>query len=89
MSEWISVKDKLPEKDEQYLVYKVYKGPNFNEFGLQEVCGFATNLKDIDDEWFTKKRAGFYEYDSEVGFYEPAGITHWMPLPEPPKENEK
>lgn len=85
MSEWISVKDRLPKTDGHYLVYK---DTGFG-FGLQEVCGFARNLKDIDDECFTRKKAGFYKYDRECGFYEPADITHWMPLPEPPKEDNE
>ena len=56
MSEWISAKDKLPEK----------YGPvfAFTEYG------------DTD---------GVYFY-SDGSWGHPDKITHWMPLPEPPKE---
>ena len=30
----------------------------------------------------------FYDFDENGYPYEVTGITHWMPLPEPPKESE-
>lgn len=62
MSEWISVKDKLPEWDTDCLI--AYKNDLFPNFRVCETHygGVHTN--------------GF-------GIW---GVSHWMPLPEPPKE---
>ena len=71
MSEWISVDERLPAKHKEYLVYRT------TPFG--ELVGMAYfKLK--------KKRAVWYQYDRDFGFYEIEGVTHWMPLPEAPKE---
>ena len=67
MSEWISVKDRLPEKDDTYLVYIV-----------------ANNVP--KDKGITTLR---YTNLSKRFIYEDVylfTVTHWMPLPEPPKE---
>ena len=83
MSEWIDVKDRLPEndygkhwKDRQY--YLVVISPS----GLMRVAKYGYKDKDwwIDshDCVLTKER-----YNE---------VTHWMPLPEPPKgvsENDR
>lgn len=67
---WISVKDRLPKIDGQYLVYTEC-GDMFNaEFDRD--CGEFGN-------WH-----GYYHPDWDK--YE--GITHWMPLPELPKDGE-
>jgi len=58
MSEWINVRNKLPDEGAEVLVFNVY-------------------LK-IKSVIYTKKR----------GFHAMAPITHWMPLPTPPKENK-
>ena len=70
MTEWICVKDKLPEKDGEYLVYdgelmwtSLYKWPTDKGNAL----GFGTLF--IPTAPFVSKR-----------------ITHWMPLPNPPEE---
>lgn len=55
MNEWISVKDKLPEKGECILAYN----------GL-----IVSQCYYIGDGIFTVI----------------CGVTHWMPLPEPPKD---
>ena len=52
------------------------------------ILGFAKSLYSVDRYTFANEhRSGFYEYDSEYGYYEWSGVTHWMPLPEPPKES--
>ena len=63
MSEWISVRERLPEEwPESVLAY--YSG------GVHEVFLF---------------RGKWYQADME---YEALGLTHWMPMPEPPGEEE-
>lgn len=62
-SNWISVKDRLPEKQRNYLVY---------------VPPVYTNVVYFNGyEWVV---------DEEEYCFISSDITHWMPLPEPPKE---
>lgn len=81
MAEWISVKDRLPEKDGEYLVFTEQRDC-FNalfeseigdggEFGVWLNSYHPDTLGFLDSEW--------QEYE---------GITHWMPLPEPPEGAE-
>lgn len=80
--QWINVKDKLPEKDGQYLV--VY---TFFDFRGMGVVRFSHNLHEIDEYIFdTESRPGWYESDDEVGYFERTTVTHWAKLPEFPKE---
>jgi hypothetical protein len=70
--EWISVKDRLPKLYEDVLLYDGY-----------EV--FAGNIRGIDKENLITWKA--QPCDSECyGWYKDEYITHWMPLPEPPKK---
>lgn len=86
--DWISVNDRLPEKDQRVLVvYMLQTRPNPTPW--YGICWFTKNLNKIDDYNFygkKYKRSGFYNNDSDYGCYEVSGITHWMPLPEFPKE---
>ena len=80
VQEWISAKDRLPEKKGAFLVYVKTKN---------KWCGY------IKTTWFTPCYEGvedhmqgkqvWYDYDSDQGDYEVRDVTHWMPLPEPPK----
>lgn len=80
--QWINVKDKLPEKDGQYLV--VY---TFFDYRGMGIVGFSHNLHEIDEYIFnTESRPGWYQSDNEVGYYEKTTVTHWAKLPEFPKE---
>lgn len=91
MAEWISVKDRLPSKDGEYIVaYKLDTIPPKWQF---ETCLFALDLYsvnrfDFPREWY-KDKSGFFDSEPEHGYCEVSEIvTHWMPLPEPPEENE-
>lgn len=82
MVEWISVKERLPKKNGEYLCYRdrYYGNPI-------EICSFATNLYEVDEYDFEdEKRAGWYYYDSEYGYCETSSVTHWMPLPDAPQK---
>lgn len=60
MSEWISVKDRLPDIGIEVLVYlSSYNGGSIR-----------TDQRYTNQSWM---------------WYEDYDITHWMPLPEPPK----
>lgn len=69
VQEWVSVEDRLPEEGEYVLC--VLKG--FNYGGKIQVCKFVPADKFKDKPYFEHFRNGF------------PSVTHWMPLPEPPK----
>lgn len=79
-SEWISVKDRLPDKDGKYMVW--YKGEwDDCEF---DVCEFDVDSKTFgftyDD--YDEMNSPLVCWDDDMDKY----VTHWRPLPEPPKE---
>lgn len=67
MSEWISVKDRVPEKHKKVLWCGVKGGLFIGEYHDPFLCG-AVIAKD--------SRGHFRD------------VTHWMPLPELPKESD-
>ena len=79
--EWISVKDRLPDPYEKVLVR------------LDHWAGVDTYLAFYDTERGWCDCGGYFDdgtnNDGEPLTYETAGVnvTHWMPLPEPPKES--
>ena len=77
---WISVEDRLPEEEGQYIVT--------TKFGIK-ISSFSNNLYKIDkydfEDYKGKQRKGFYNYDSEYGYFE-QDVLAWMPMPEPYKE---
>ena len=62
---WTSVKERLPEDDDHYLVWSSYNG-------CAEVAMYWG-----DGEWLTDDIVNITRM-----------VTHWMPLPEPPEEDE-
>ena len=79
---WISVKDKLPDKNGDYLVVT-----SFFDRRRIEVLTFVQNQEKLDSyDFHGKRRPGFVDYNSEYGFSE-RRVSHWMPLPEIPKED--
>lgn len=69
---WISVKDRLPNCNGCYLVFR----PHYydEDHGAVTLCYF-----DGTDTWHDDDRVNFERILS------PTDITHWMPLPEPPE----
>lgn len=68
--EWISVKDRMPERNELVLVCaaSTARGGKIRFVGAYD--GF----------WFLQTAA------DTIGLTIQYDVTHWMPLPEPPKE---
>ena len=82
VQKWIPVTERFPEEDGHYLVYK------FSPFGSWcEVARFARDGRKVDEYDFEAEWENvWYGYDSEYGYITYDSVTHWMPLPEPPKE---
>ena len=81
---WIPVTERLPEEDGSYLCFSQYCGS-----GWCAVRGFAKDGRKKDEYDFRRRwKNVWYDYDSEYGYCVIDSITHWMPLPEPPKEGE-
>ena len=70
MGDWISVEDSLPEVPDCYLVFRR------NFYGMS--CGQITVCYWDGNNWFDN-----YHACSGQELYE--SVSHWMPLPEPPK----
>nr|DAI64216.1 MAG TPA: Protein of unknown function (DUF551) [Caudoviricetes sp.] len=87
-AEWISVKDRMPEEDDDVLIlvreteyYGIHKEK-------RAVYRWVFTGWRVDDVWATTYCHGHRKIDEEAKTqlnceYE---VTHWMPLPEPPKE---
>lgn len=78
--EWISVKDRLPDKNGKYLV--VYNCFQYKDI---RVLNFANNLYKVDEYIFSgDKHPGWYESDDEVGYFERTDVSYWAELPPMP-----
>ena len=71
-SKWIPVTERLPDTAERVLVSKHWLGMQYKpEYGYYQD--------------FPNQKGCWYVL-TEFGYYPQREITHWMPLPEPPKE---
>ena len=77
MSEWISVKDRLPELDQKVLVVSATY-PN-------KINGAVRRFEDIGWYW-EQHHSGDLNDDGNYEFDDDYTYTHWMPLPEPPED---
>ena len=72
-NEWVSVEERLPDTDGAYLVYApTYTG------------GSSSSLDCIGGIMFSRFK--HEKWSIESGYYKrPNCVTHWMPIPAPPK----
>lgn len=73
---WISMEERLPEAKMAVLAYGqrvVFNGKKIETFPMERVA----YTRGEDEGWFSWDSGDLIE------------VTHWMPLPEPPKEEEK
>lgn len=77
--EWIPVSERLPEERKKCLV--TFRG------GYVGIMCYASDLYGVDEYDFCdeKGKAGWYDYDRELGHYSRDDVIAWMPLPEPYK----
>lgn len=71
---WISVKERLPEILDGHFISKEVLW--ISCYGEMEVSFLEKLRSELRIDW------------GEAGLYKLDQVTHWMPLPEPPKENE-
>lgn len=76
VNDWISIKDKLPEPRTWVLAYIKYPSPVFEiERGIHKTGDVKKVFYD-----------GFYDgFCKDKSFCGSGTITHWQPLPKPPK----
>ncbi len=84
-TEWISVSERLPDEQGRYLVTTDYR-----TYYIVETANYTNNLYKIDKhDFLDKKCAGWYDFDSEYGYYEVERVVAWQPLPKPYSEAEQ
>ena len=80
VGKWISVKDRMPELGQEVLVYAVGKADGFIGEHDIEICNrYIFHLFPTSpgyETWSSPRQYFHSDYE----------ITHWMLLPEPPKE---
>lgn len=72
--EWVSVKDRLPQKEPSRYRSRiiVYGSPS---------CGTHSSDFDVMEAYYHED--GYFEFgEYDCGI----DVTHWMPLPKPPKD---
>lgn len=73
----------LPKKSGRYFtINKRFSNTYF------DITQFATDLYKVDNYDFhmRKGKPGWYDYDSEAGYYEVDNVVAWAELPEMPEE---
>ena len=80
---WNKYPETVPPNDGKYLVVVFLNSC----YRVIDICNFASNLRKADKYSFpNERRAGWYQYDSEWGYFERSDITHWAELPPMPND---
>lgn len=82
VQEWISVKDRLPEDDPT--VKKHIEG---EKFGFLTVLVYNGVVKETNRFFNNEPRYGLPKTNGWE--WASSNVTHWMPMPEPPKRERK
>ena len=88
-NEWISVKDRLPDEEQDVLI--LIREIEF--FGKhkekREAYHWIHTGWFVDGEWATTYCFGHKYITEEINDRSELAVTHWMPLPELPREDNK
>ena len=89
MDEWISVKKDLPKNSRSVFILEM---DAINDYA------FPYRYEDAVEKGFYENGQWFYEWwdddryekaeKHKAGDFKANDVTHWMPLPEPPKEEK-
>ena len=80
MSNWNKYPDVTPPGNDAYLVTIT----TFGGSHVVRIASYTTNYSFVDEYKFHENLdSGFYDYDSEYGYYLVRNVIAWMPLPEP------
>ena len=87
--DWISVKERLPEKDISILAFSEdeviqtvwYYHHAYRAASMNIINGMECPLPE-------SKESQGWSCVCEDSYYQMGRFTHWMPLPEPPKEKK-
>jgi hypothetical protein len=77
--EWISVKERLPDDDQDVLVYHLHDA--HVTVGYFEKDNVSFYIESDGGKFYTDDG-----WETEIPWAQKGGVTHWMPLPEKPKE---
>ena len=69
---WIPVTERLPDTAERVLVCRTWRGMVY-----KPAYGYYQDFPNQKGCWYIL---------TEEGYYPQREVTHWMPLPEPPRE---
>lgn len=81
MNQWISVEDRLPEDDPD-----IGKHIESNKFGFLTVLVYNGVVKQTNRFFCDAPRFGLPKTNGWV--WASSNVTHWMPLPNPPEEEQ-
>ena len=84
VQEWVPVTKRLPQEDGAYLVTIVTIN-SFNEYKYIDIRSFAKDGEMVNEYELAGQKNVWYYHDSEWGYISTDSVTHWMPLPQPPK----
>lgn len=87
MTEWISVRSKLPADKERVLIKLHYKKPYIiTAIFIREL---VTSVRTYDHGVFIMDippRIRLSDKDHKQFYFDKQKVTHWMPIPQPPKD---
>ena len=79
MNEWISVKERLPSNDDDVLVY--HDRDHHISVGYFEKDNVSYYHEEDGSKFYTDSG-----WETEIPWAQKGGVTHWMPLPQPPMD---